>query len=227
MIIRIVPKCNVHKFLDKERANGVILSALNLFMLGYLRRHPNFPNKSFFWCDGIFGVFWGLLKGYRFEKTRGAYLTSILLRYWQGVQITVFGSLSSSALKVLEDAKLHVAEHYAMPSFNVMDESCMNFEIGCKVVIITLPSPKQEILATHLSRLYPSAHFYCIGGALNMLANPKLDCPIWIQRLGLEFIFRLKSDTFRRILRLLGSAYSALLNFQYLARSEFLICGRD
>lgn len=226
-LMRVVEKDGLRELLDSHRSNGIVLCALNLFMLGYLRHCPNLFAEAFFWCDGVLGVIFARIKGIRLAKNRGAVLTGSLLQYWSGNPVTVLGSMSHDGRLVLEGAGLQVEDHHSLPSFDVANKDLLIPTIRSKVVLITLPSPKQELLALDLAKVYTNTHFYCIGGALNMLANPKMDCPVWIQRLGLEFVFRLKSDTWRRLKRLFGSASNALLSIGYLTRCRLVVVGRS
>jgi hypothetical protein len=222
-VIRIIRNDDLKSFLDNRRNDGLILSALNLFMLGHLRKFKNFPTEAFFWCDGIFGVLFTRIKGCRISKTRGKVLTTLLIEYWQGSNVSVLGAMSEGGRFVLDSAGIDITEHIPLPAFDFSKLPNININVTCKVCIITLPSPKQELLASHLATMYPNHHFYCIGGALSMLADPKLNCPEWMHRLGLEFLFRLRSDTTRRLIRLFGSVINAVLNVGYLASCRLTV----
>lgn len=216
--IRVVTQAGMAAFLSARGDEGLILSALNIFMLGHLRKNRDFPTHSYFWCDGIFGIVFSRLNGHRVSKLRGAMLTQRLLEYHRGDSICVLGSLSDGARSLLTDREVVIARHYPLPECEVEELSVLPIELDTKAVLITLPSPKQELVALNLSERFPKANFYCIGGAMNMLAHPELDCPALLQRLGFEFLFRLRSDTRRRIVRLLDSMVQATLNLGYLRR---------
>lgn len=222
--IRVVPLGSLFSFLDERREKGILLSALNLFMLGHLRSHSEFAAGAFFWCDGLMGRLFTRIKGNPVLQTRGVELTSALLRYWRGERVTVLGSLSCPGREVIEDAGLTIHAHHPMPELDIQAMSSLTLAIETRVVLITLPSPKQELLAQRLALTAPNSHYYCIGGALNMMAHPELDCPAWMHRCGLEFLFRLRSDTRRRLARLWSSSVAALCNVSGLARSELLVC---
>ncbi len=222
--IRVIPSDSLFSFLDERREKGVLLSALNLFMLGYLRGHSDFAADAFFWCDGLMGRLFTRLKGNPVPQIRGAELTSVLLRYWRGERVTVLGSMSRQGREIIEDAGLTIEAHHPMPELDLQALSSLTLAIETRIVFITLPSPKQELLARHLALTAPDVHYYCIGGALNMLSHPELDCPAWMHRCGLEFVFRLRSDTRRRLMRLWGSAFEAGFNVSGLARCELFVC---
>ena len=73
-----------------------------------------------------------------------------------------------------------------------------------EVIFLTLPTPKQEIIAEELSLTNEKYSIFCIGGALNMLGGYEPDPPKFIEN-NLEFLWRLRFDTKRRLKRLIIS----------------------
>ena len=69
--------------------------------------------------------------------------------------------------------------------------------------IITLPTPKQEIIASHISKKKKFFKLICIGGGLEIAAGDVKPCPVLLEKIGAEFIWRLRTDFFRRLIRLL------------------------
>ena len=221
--IRVVTRSNLELFLNGFKDRGLILSALNLFMLGFLEEYPQFPRHAHFWCDGILGAFFMRVKGKPTSKFAGVFLLRKLISYHRGDNVSVFGSMTDSARSLLDAHSLAVIEHYALLEVTNHDLEKGNYEISTGIVFITLPSPKQEILALNLIEKYPHLKVYCIGGALNMLACPDLDCPAILRVLGFEFLFRLRTDTKRRLIRLFQSMLKALLNCKYLKSAQISI----
>ena len=70
------------------------------------------------------------------------------------------------------------------------------------VCILTLPTPKQEQVAQYIVSKNINYKILCIGGALNMLTGKEKSCPKFLENYGLETIWRLRTDTFRRTSRL-------------------------
>ena len=70
------------------------------------------------------------------------------------------------------------------------------------LVLITLPTPKQEILANEIKKNNKHFKIICIGGGLSIASGEIRQCPKILQNLGLEFIWRLNSDPWRRTKRL-------------------------
>lgn len=223
--LRVIPHSSIEGFLESRGAQGLILSALNLFMLGFLKDNQDFPSRSYFWCDGILGVLFARLNGHKLKQLRGAKLLEALLCHHKGDAICVLGALSDDGQLVLARHEVTVSRQYPMPDFQVETLALMSFEFNASVVLLTLPSPIQERVAFQLAQRFPQANFYCIGGALNMLAHPELDCPPLVQHLGMEFLFRLRTDTGRRIRRLFGSLRKALCSFDYLRRCRIEVIG--
>lgn len=225
--LRVLSPAEFDDFLASHHEQGFILSALNLFMLGFLRGFANYPDHSLFWCDGIFGVAFVRLKGYKLSKFRGASLLREFIRYYSGESICVLGTLTNSARAVLSGHDISVGRHYPLDNFGGDEISSASIDVTSKLVIITLPSPKQELLALDLSRRFPDSKFFCIGGALNILAHPGMDCPKLLQDLGLEFVYRLRTDTGRRIVRLFNSLKDMVLNFGYLRRCRVSVLAQS
>jgi N-acetylglucosaminyldiphosphoundecaprenol N-acetyl-beta-D-mannosaminyltransferase len=71
---------------------------------------------------------------------------------------------------------------------------------GPDVLIVGLGAPKQE-LWVHKHRLHIEATVaVCAGATIDFLAGEKKRAPVWMQRLGLEWFFRMLSDP-RRLVR--------------------------
>lgn len=91
---------------------------------------------------------------------------------------------------------------------------------GADIVWVGLGTPKQDLEARRLSRTV-GALPVAVGAAFDFLAGQKPIAPPWMQRLGLEWLFRLASEP-RRLWRryLVGNA-----QFLALASSE-IVAGR-
>lgn len=225
MTIRVINSEGAVNFIQARRETGVILSALNLFMLGFLREHPEFPDSAVFWCDGLVGALYTKLKRGSIKRLRGVEMLKAVLTANKGRSGCVLGSCSDSAKKVLAQYGIVVREHYSLDSLNIDNFDCSSMSLSSDFVLVTLPSPKQELLSLKLAGVPANSkkHFYCIGGALNMLSHPELDCPRYLQVLGLEFVFRLRTDTARRISRLFQSFFRAVRNIRVLATYKVVV----
>ena len=81
--------------------------------------------------------------------------------------------------------------------------------------LITLPTPKQEQLSIYLSNINNFYKVICIGGGLSIASKRIPKCPEFFAMIGLEWLWRLKTDKLRRLNRLFYTL------FIYLIRSFF------
>ena len=228
MTIRVIDTDSAEQILVAHRDRGMILSALNLFMLGFLKDHPSLTKHALFWCDGLMGVVFMNLRGVRLKQMRGVQMLKVILNAHKGSSVNVLGTLNQKGAVELDRVNIDVTSNYSLDAFDLEKFDASSIVLNSTIAIITLPSPKQELLAVKLAALPANSlvHFYCIGGALNMLSNPELDCPNILQKLGMEFIFRLGTDTRRRVLRLIDSAQLALRNIPFLIRQPVEVIGK-
>jgi hypothetical protein len=228
LTIQIIDSESAVNFIQARRENGVILSALNLFMLSFLRQHPEFPSNAVFWCDGLMGTLYMRLKGCSTKRLRGVEMLKAALLGNGGRSACILGSCSDSAKKALAQRGIELTQHYSLDSFDLDSFDYSSVSLSSDFVLVTLPSPKQELLSLKLAALPNNSNqnFYCVGGALNMLSHPDLDCPRCLQVLGLEFVFRLKTDTVRRINRLFQSFFGAARNIPDLVKYKVVVIDR-
>lgn len=211
-----------------RRETGVIYTALNLFMLGFLRQYPEFPKNTIYWCDGLMGKLFMKLKGCSIKRMRGVEMLRSALIANTGRTVCILGSCSDAAMNVLAQYGAEVTQHYRLDSLDIDTFNRSSVSLNSDFVLVTLPSPKQELLSLLLAAAPDNSkkNFFCIGGALNMLSHPELDCPPYLQVLGLEFVFRLRSDTVRRIHRLFNSVVEVLKNLPELAKYKVVVSNR-
>ena len=76
------------------------------------------------------------------------------------------------------------------------------------IILITLPTPKQELLA-NIIRKKPNTLIVCVGGGISIASGRIRECPEFLDKLGLESLWRLQTDTVRRIKRISVSIYYA------------------
>ncbi len=77
-------------------------------------------------------------------------------------------------------------------------------EAAPKLVFVGLGFPKQEQLITRLTPKLPGAWFIGCGAAIPYAAGRLRRAPMWMQRTGLEWLFRLISEPRRLARRYLG-----------------------
>ena len=79
-----------------------------------------------------------------------------------------------------------------------------------EICILTLPTPKQEIVANYIAHQFENYKIVCIGGGLSMLSGDEKPVPKILDKIGLEAFWRLRFDTKRRTIRLIGSFFGYL-----------------
>ena len=85
---------------------------------------------------------------------------------------------------------------------------------------MTIPTPKQEILAKEIFNQNSNLNILCLGGALNIASGYEKPVPYFLENLGLEFFWRLRTDPIRRTLRLFKSFFKAI-SFGIFFRNEY------
>jgi N-acetylglucosaminyldiphosphoundecaprenol N-acetyl-beta-D-mannosaminyltransferase len=72
--------------------------------------------------------------------------------------------------------------------------------VGAQAVWVGLGAPKQDLMAARLRDLDAAPAIFCVGAAFDFVAGVVPRAPLWMQRSGLEWLFRLLSDP-RRLWR--------------------------
>lgn len=78
---------------------------------------------------------------------------------------------------------------------------------GAKLCFLCLSSPKQELLADALATLCPGVGIVCAGAALDFIAELTPRAPEWMQRRGLDGLWRLGIEPRRLAADAAASAY--------------------
>lgn len=205
--LKLVSQFN--KIVNSEK--NFILSAFNLAFFAYLyKKKINVNKKSFYiWADGVFGSIF-----YKLKKIPGRKLIDNLIINSSIKIIHVIGTLSqNSHLYLIKKFKKQI-KHNDLPYGSIKSIINKLPKINKKeLVFITLPSPKQEIVANYLTKKNSNYKIICIGGGLGIASNDEKPCPSIIEKLNLEFVWRLKYQTRRRIARLVYTSYIAIIAF--------------
>jgi len=88
---------------------------------------------------------------------------------------------------------------YSPPFKELSDDELLNLAIeinklNTDIVWIGLSTPKQEIFASRLSK-FTNVHFICtVGAAFDFHTGKVKQAPKWIQKVGMEWFFRLVSE---------------------------------
>jgi glycosyltransferase involved in cell wall biosynthesis len=184
------------------------LSGLNLAFLGYLNSGQIKLNKYLLnWPDGIFKR---RFYGSNMPKVSGLNIITNIIIPNIIENIYVLGSLSKFSkeflVKKFYNFKLiHVDLPY--DTIENIYKSCPKNFTNKDLIICTLPTPKQEQLAELIAHNNKYFKIICIGGAVAMASGEETPVPKILDKLNLEFLWRLRTDPKRRILRLFYSFY--------------------
>ncbi len=193
-------------------SRNFVLSAINLAFLGYYGCGKIKVNtNSIFWPDGIY--FSKLYKKKNIKKLPGRELISTLQLPAEIKTIHVIGNLTENGRNYLEK-RFHGKKIYntVIPYGDPKD---LVKKIGKlsddEVTIINLPTPKQEEIASILSSRNENFRILCTGGAISMLCGDEPPVPSVIYFLNLEFLWRLRFDTKRRLKRLIETFWNYII----------------
>tara|TARA_B110000027_G_scaffold18622_1_gene19360 strand:+ start:2191 stop:3657 length:1467 start_codon:yes stop_codon:yes gene_type:complete len=187
---------------DIDFKKNFVLSALNLAFLGsYVEGKVKVYRSLIHWPDGIF------VKNLNsnIKKIPGRKIIQKLKLPNEIEQITVLGTLPDLSLKYLEKKFRRKIFNKELP-FGPIEKITKNFKYKIKkneLILITLPTPKQEQLAEYLLLKNNNYKIICIGGSINMLSGIEMQVPDYLY--PIEFFWRLRYETIRRSKRLVGT----------------------
>jgi len=198
--------------------NNFILSALNLAFIGYLYANKIKPNDNFIiWPDGIFAIRHGCKK-----KIPGRDLIKKLKISKSIKKIIVMGNCSKKELLYLKLKFNLNIENFKLPfgEYTKIVKSLPKIRRNC-LYILTLPTPLQEQIASLISKKNKKFKVICLGGGLKMAAGLEKSCPKFIYNIGLEFLWRLRDDFKRRIIRLIYTFF--MYNLFLLSKQKIIL----
>ena len=206
-ILNEISKVKFVKLHNFPKYKGNIFSALNLAFISYDYKYKIRSHRYIFWPDGIFSsiivnkkkipgrdFFVKILNKINSDKKSG--------------NIVILGNLPNTSKKWLNQNLIKKFRHYSLPYDNAKQiyNKIRNKKLVNKsLIILTLPTPKQELLANLIIKDYPDCNILCIGGSINMLSGYEQKAPNLFYKLNLEWLWRLRFDTTRRLLRLMES----------------------
>ena len=199
-IIKLITDTNKIPF-----EKNFILSALNLAYLGYLCSGDVKIDKNIYhWPDGIFSK--RFFSSKKIHKISGRKLLNNLIIPKNKNVLHVIGNMSQNSENYLKKKFNLKIKFSPLPFADVSVLSSKLPKINQnEIVLLTLPTPKQEFIAEKLSKSNENYSILCIGGALNMLSGDEPPPPKLLEE-NFEFIWRLRFDTKRRFLRLTKSS---------------------
>jgi glycosyltransferase involved in cell wall biosynthesis len=187
-----------------------ILSAMNLAFLGSYVKNNNlkFPNM-YHWPDGLSAK----LLGRNVKKIPGRQLLENLDLNEEIKRIIVIGNLSSLSKKKLflkyNKKIINCTVPYA--DFKTIVQSIKFKFLDSDLILITLPTPKQEFIAIELAKKLHNYKIICIGGSVAIFSGEEKEVPKLLN--NFEFAWRLQYETKRRINRLLHTLISVIIDY--------------
>lgn len=153
-------------------------------------------------------VRWALNSLYRTELTERVYGPELMWRVLReseerGLGIYLYGGSESTLEKLRSQVQLAFPSLWIAgaksPPYRELSDEEMNIvanEIngsGAKIVFIGLGCPKQDKFAAAQAKRIQCVQV-CVGAAFDFHAGVKQTAPVWMQRSGLEWLFRLASE---------------------------------
>jgi len=190
-----------------------ILSAMNLAFLGYFGAGKVYPHKNLYhWVDGVWAQ-----KYINLKKKPGRDLIRQLVIPKNIKNILVIGNISTISKKYLKNKYDLNIIHKSLPYAPIKTLIKTKIKIPKNTLtLITLPTPKQEQLAYNISNKKKNYQIICIGASLSIASGEETEVPKILK--NYEFIWRLRSDTLRRIIRLLETIYYYVKGSIYLRK---------
>ena len=195
------------------------LSGLNLAFLGYLKSGKiKLHSHLLCWPDGIFKR---RFYGSNIPKIPGSKLINNLEIPNIIENIYVLGCLSRHSKNFLSNKFYNFKIiHINLPYDTVENiyKFCPKGFTDKDLIFITLPTPKQEQLSEFIIQNNKHYKIICIGGAMSVASGEEKAVPMVLDKLNLEFLWRLRTDFKRRVLRLFYTFYYYLygeITFRY------------
>jgi glycosyltransferase involved in cell wall biosynthesis len=180
----------------------LILAAMNLAFLGYFSIGKLYPHENLYnWVDGVWAE-----KLTNTSKTPGRDLINYLKIPKEIKTLLVVGNLS-------DFSKIYLLKKYNLKIVNIkLPYGDIKTIVRTKIkipknslILITLPTPKQEQLAYHIAKRNKNFKIICIGASIALSSGEEIKVPEFLNRV--EFLWRLKNDTRRRLIRLFESLF--------------------
>ena len=183
------------KYLNLKK--NFILSGMNLAFLGYYSKGLVYPFKDLYhWPDGVFTK-----KFIDVKKMPGRDLIRNLKIPNKIRVINIIGNLSKKSMTFMKKKFNKKINHIQLPYKPI--KKLVEIDLRLKkneITFITLPTPKQELVAHSLSKKNNNFKIICIGGSISIASGEEKSVPNFLN--DYEFLWRLKTDFFRRIFRL-------------------------
>ena len=198
----------INKVKSLNLKKNFVLSGLNLAFLGSMAANEVSLYKTLIhWPDGIFSENFDR----KIKKIPGRDLIKNIKLNNKIKRIVVLGYMHNDTREYLTTKFKVPVINYSLLYGNIKKIiNKFKFVIKKKdLIFITLPTPKQEQLAAYIASKNKNYKIICIGGSLNIVSGLEKEVPKYLTKY--EYIWRLRYDTKRRIIRLISTFYNYLL----------------
>ena len=179
--------------------NMASLSNINMFYLNH--------NNIIFWPDGYCAKY--LIKD--FVKTPGRKIINDFKLPKNVNKIYLCGNESKPQKNYLEKKFHKTIYTIKLPFFkNIREIKKFKLDIeDNSLIILNISTPKQEIMANQIliENKNKKIFIFCLGGGMSMISGEEKIVPEDIEKLNLEWLWRLRTNTFFRLKRLLLTSY--------------------
>lgn len=148
-----------------------------------------------------------IVKAIRVRVCTGSDLTAQLLARVIAPEdkVVLIGGDPEQAEKLRQQYRLTALHHLNPPMGFIRDpnevQRCIEFVEACspfKFCFLAVGAPQQEILAQKIkARGIARGMAFCIGASINFLTGVERRAPLWMQRTGMEWLYRLANDPSR------------------------------
>ncbi|MFY8153907.1 MAG: WecB/TagA/CpsF family glycosyltransferase [Hyphomicrobiales bacterium] len=200
-----------------ESGTGFSIATLNLDHIVKLRQSPAFQSvyarQTYVVADGNPVVWLLRLAGRRVDLVPGSALVRPLcaLAARLDAPIAMIGS-TERALKEAADrleadypglrVVLRLAPAFGFDPDGSEADSCLDAveASGARLCFLAFGAPKQEMLAARGLDRVPGCGFVSVGAGLDFIAGHQVRAPRWVQKIAMEWVWRLASNP-RRLAR--------------------------
>lgn len=189
-----------------SRSEGAWVLTLNLEMVARSRRDPAYSelahSADIFVADGMPLIWASRLKRGSVplpERCTGSDLTVALIKELDLANVAILGGVSPRAalqkLRGEEALKAFIFDgKVLLDEASVREYARQIQDHGAKMVFLALGVPKQDQLAALLRPMLPDRVLIGVGGSFEMIEGAVKRAPVWMQRIGFEWLYRLLGD---------------------------------
>lgn len=186
---------------------AIAINAEKVITSGHDRNlHSTIERATLRYPDGAGVVVAMRLKGVPSVRVPGADLWLEVLRQSRGqrVSIAIIGAqpeVLDATRRRLESDFPNVAVLVARNGYEgTRDVEALAGELAAAkphLVFVALGSPRQELLIERFRTVHPRGFYMGLGGSFDIYAGVKKRAPVWMQRRGLEWLFRFLAEPSR------------------------------